>query len=62
MKNLINSIRFFFYILKGGEDMVVVYCTLIVAGKRTFASVPMTLKEKVKEALIAMDLSDLITE
>lgn len=42
--------------------MVVVYVALIVAGRKTYAEVPSTLKEKVKIELEALDLSDLVIE
>lgn len=52
MKNLINNIRFFFYIkfykLGGGDDMAMCYITCIVHGVRTFKDVPTFLKPKVK--------------
>jgi len=66
MKNLINNIRFFFYInfykIGGGKDMAMCYVTCIVAGVRTYAQVPKFLKAKVKELLIAMDLGELVKE
>lgn len=66
MKNLINSIRFFFYInfykIGGGEDMAMCYVTCIVAGVRTYAQVPKFLKAKVKELLISMELEELVVE
>lgn len=42
--------------------MAVIYATLIIKGKRTFASVPATLKEQVREVLIALECEDLIIE
>lgn len=42
--------------------MAVVYATLIVKGKKTFAQVPVNLKEQVKEILTDLDCSDLIAE
>lgn len=66
MKNLINSIRFFFYIkfykLGGGDDMAMCYVTCIVHGVRTFKDVPTFLKPKVKAILIAMELEELVVE
>ena len=44
------------------ESMAVIYVALIVKGKRTFASVPETIKEKVRELLIDLELEELITE
>lgn len=42
--------------------MAVVYATLIIKGKKNFADVPARLKEQVKEILIDLDCSDLVTE
>ncbi|MGF0148074.1 CD1375 family protein [Lachnospiraceae bacterium SGI.054] len=39
--------------------MAVVYATLIIKGKKTFADVPERIKDKVKEVLIDLDLGDL---
>ena len=44
---------------KGVEDVAVVYATLIVKGVKTFADVPVMLKEQVKEILIALDCAEL---
>lgn len=44
------------------ESMAVIYVALIVKGKRTFASVPETIKPKVRELLIDLELEELITE
>lgn len=42
--------------------MVAVYVALIIAGRRTYAQVPATLKAKVSEELTALDLADLIVD
>ena len=42
--------------------MAVVYATLIVKGKKTFAQVPATLKEQVRQLLIELECEDLITD
>ena len=39
--------------------MAVVYATLIIKCKKTFADVPERLKEKVKEVLIDLDCGEL---
>ncbi|MEI3222769.1 MAG: CD1375 family protein [Dorea sp.] len=39
--------------------MAVVYATLIIKGKKTFADVPERLKEKVKEVLVDLDCGEL---
>ena len=44
---------------KGVLDMAVVYATLIIKGKKTFAQVPDRLKEAVREILIALELPEL---
>lgn len=43
-------------------EMAVVYATLIVKGKKSYADVPDKIKEQVKEILIDLDCSDLVTE
>lgn len=49
-------------IMKGGENMDVIYATLIVRGFRTFSQIPLTLKERVRQVLIELDMEDLATE
>lgn len=44
------------------DRMAVIYAALIVKGKRTFASVPSTIKEQVKDILIALEVDELIME
>lgn len=44
---------------KGVNDLAVVYATLIVKGFKTFANVPASLKEQVKEILIALDCPEM---
>lgn len=39
--------------------MAVVYATLIIKGKKTFADVPGRIKEQVKQVLIDLDCGDL---
>lgn len=56
--------RFLFLIVKlffgkEVENMIVVYATLIIKGKRTFSQVPETIKEEVREYLIALDCEKL---
>lgn len=56
--------RFLFLIIKlffrkEVENMIVVYATLIIKGKRTFSQVPETIKEEVREYLIALDCEKL---
>lgn len=42
--------------------MAMVYVSLIIKGKRTYASVPATIKPQVKEILIDLELDYLIEE
>ena len=39
--------------------MAIIYATLIVKGKKTFADVPEKIKNKVKEVLVALDCPEL---
>ena len=44
---------------KGVNDVAVVYATLIVKGKKTFAQVPEKLKEQVREILTDLECPEL---
>lgn len=44
---------------KDVAEMAVVYATLIIKGKKTFADVPEKIKEQVKEVLIELDCGNL---
>lgn len=44
---------------KDVESMAVIYATLIIKGKKTFADVPEKIKDKVKEILIDLDCPEL---
>lgn len=44
---------------KGVLDVAVVYATLIIKGKKTFAQVPEKLKEQVREILIDLECPEL---
>lgn len=44
---------------KDVESMAVIYATLIIKGKKTFADVPEKIKDKVKEVLIELDCPEL---
>lgn len=44
---------------KDVEFMAVIYATLIIKGKKTFANVPEKIKDKVKEVLIDLDCPEL---
>lgn len=63
MKNkIINTIKWLFiekFILREEMiNMVDVYCTLIILGRKTFEQVPNKLKSKVKEQLNSMGLDE----
>lgn len=53
-------IKFFFG--KVVNEMAIVYATLIVKGLKVYSQVPGTIKDQVKEVLIALDCGDLATE
>jgi hypothetical protein len=44
------------------ETMAMIYVSLIVKGLKTFAEVPTTLKDQVRQILIDIDCEHLITE
>ena len=44
---------------KDVESMAVIYATLIIKGKKTFADVAEKIKDKVKEVLIDLDCPEL---
>jgi hypothetical protein len=44
------------------EEMAVIYATLIIKGKKTFAQVPVKIQEQVREVLIDLECEDLINE
>lgn len=53
-------------ILKEMENFMsaiaVIYATLIVKGLKTYSQVPASIKAKVKEVLIGLEMGDLATE
>ena len=51
-----------FLLRKDVNEMAVVYATLIVKGKKTFAEVPALIKEQVRQVLIDIDCGDLAVE
>lgn len=54
---------FYYHFLKQEEDiMSMVYVSLIIKGKKTFAQVPDKLKDEVREILIDIDCEYLIEE
>lgn len=42
--------------------MAVIYATLIIKGKKTFAQVPVKIQDQVREVLIDLECEGLITE
>jgi len=58
------SIPVIFYFIKFKEEntMAMVYVSLIVKGKKTFAQVPDKIKEEVRQILIDIDCEYLIEE
>ncbi len=44
---------------KDVQTMAIIYATLIIKGKKTFADVPDKIKDKVKEVLIDLDCPEL---
>lgn len=61
LKEIIFAIKMYI-IRKEIKDMPAVYATLIIKGIRKFSSIPVTVKEKVKEILIACEMEELIDE
>ena len=60
-----DRIKLAWVILTGREVygiMAVIYASLIISGNKTFAQVPKTLKEKVRQILIDLDCGDLVVE
>lgn len=60
--SLRNFVKLCVLLWKEVNEMAAVYATLIIKGRRTFASVPETLKEQVREILIALECEHLIIE
>lgn len=58
LKEILNQI-ILWMLGKVVEDMAIVYATLIIKGRKTFADVPDTLKEQVRQILIDLDVPEL---
>lgn len=58
MNRLCNLLIDFIF-RKEVNEMAVVYATLIVKGKKTFAQVPAKLQAEVREILLSLDCPDL---
>ena len=54
-----NLLLFLMLGRKGVSDVAIVYATLIIKGKKTFSQVPDSLKEAVREILIALECPEL---
>ena len=52
----------FLLLRKEAKERAVIYATLIVKGKKTYAQVPEKIKPQVKQVLIDLECEDLITE
>lgn len=57
-KKILNAI-IIWMIGKVVEDVAVVYATLIIKARKTFADVPDTLKAQVRQILIDLDVPEL---
>lgn len=58
-------LRWWFILLLCGkevEEVAVIYATLIVKGKKTFAQVPVKLQEQVRQVLIDLECEELLDE
>ena len=63
MVSYMAKVYFLYYLLrKEADEMAVIYATLIVKGKKTYAQVPDKIKPQVKQILIDLECEDLITE
>jgi len=51
-----------FLFRKDVNEMAVIYATLIVKGKKTFAEVPVKIKEQVRQILIDLECEELAAE
>jgi len=58
LKEILNQI-ILWMLGKVVEDVAIVYATLIIKGRKTFADVPDTLKEQVRQILIDLDVPEL---
>lgn len=52
----------FLILRKEVDDMAIIYATLIIKGKKTYAQVPDKIKPQVKQVLIDLECEDLIQE
>ena len=61
MRTLLRRVLF---LLLGKEvsDVAIIYATLIIKGRKTFAQVPAVIKEDVRQVLIDLDCEALAVE
>ena len=52
----------FLLLRKEVNEMAIIYATLIIKGKKTYAQVPEKIKPQVKQVLIDLECENLITE
>ena len=52
----------FLLLRKEVNETAIIYATLIIKGKKTYAQVPEKIKPQVKQVLIDLECEDLITE
>ena len=57
-------LRWVLFLLLGKEvsDVAIIYATLIIKGRKTFAQVPAVIKEDVRQVLIDLDCEYLAVE
>ena len=57
-------LRWVLFLLLGKEmrDVAIIYATLIIKGRKTFAQVPAVIKEDVRQVLIDLDCEALAVE
>ena len=53
---------FFFMLRKEVEEMAVIYATMIIKGKKTFAQVPEKIREQVRQVLVDLECPELAEE
>lgn len=56
---MLRQIIIYLLFRKEVNEMAVIYATLIVKGKKTFAEVPARIQDKVREVLIDLDCPEL---
>jgi hypothetical protein len=59
VSRMLFNIMVFLMGKEGKERMAIIYATLIVKGKKTFADVPDVIKPQVRQVLIDLDLPEL---